>query len=134
MFKVHLRRTLFFAILFGLLGFILTLKTQKIYEATVQLQAGSPTITADQSMPFEVRRVLLPGVLNDLDSDTGILKSQRVFREGLLKAAREIRKEELATPAAFEELFPLFDLERPAANCKRKSQSLQPRRSRFHRQ
>jgi polysaccharide biosynthesis transport protein len=116
MFKVHLRRTLICAFIFGLLGYALVRTTKSIYEAVVELKAGSPTITADQSMPFEVRRALLPGVLTDLDSDTGILRSQRVFREGLVKAAKETGNDALATPKTFEELFPLFDLDIPQAS------------------
>lgn len=113
MLKVHIRRTLFAALIAGLLGFVIAIRSPKLYEATVELLAGSPTIQSDPSMPIEVRRVLLPGILNDLDSDAGILRSQRMFREGLKKAAAERAKSELDTGATFQELFPMFDLNIP---------------------
>jgi capsular exopolysaccharide synthesis family protein len=115
MLKVHLRRTLIAALIFGLLGFFIAARTPKLYEATVDLKAGSPTITPDATMPLEVRRVLLPGVLNDLDSDTGILKSQRIFRDGLIQAAKTTGRDYIASRETFEELFPLYDVAIPAA-------------------
>ncbi len=115
MLKVHIRRTLFAALIAGLLGFVIAIRSPKLYEATVELLAGSPTIQSDPSMPIEVRRVLLPGILNDLDSDAGILRSQRMFREGLKKAAAERAKSELDTGATFQELFPMFDLNIPSS-------------------
>lgn len=113
MLKVHIRRTLFAALIAGLLGFVIAIRSPKLYEATVELLAGSPTIQSDPSMPIEVRRVLLPGIINDLDSDAGIIRSQRMFREGLKKAAAERAKSELDTGATFQELFPMFDLNIP---------------------
>lgn len=113
MLKVHIRRTLFAALIAGLLGFFIAYRSDKIYEANVEILAGSPTIQADPTMPLEVRRILLPGVLNDLDSDTGILKSQRIFKEGLTKAAKELGKDDLLGAKAFQDLYPMFDLDIP---------------------
>lgn len=113
MLKVHIRRTLFAAIVAGLLGFLVAYRSPKIYEATVELLAGSPQIQADQSMPVEVKKVLLPGIVTDLDSDTGMIKSQRMFSEGLHKAALERAKPDLEPQKAFQELYPMFDLDVP---------------------
>ena len=80
MLKVHLRRTLVAAAILGLLAWLWAFRTPKVYQAEVQMKVGSPTLTADTSMPINIRKVLLTGILNDLDSDTGILKSQRIFK------------------------------------------------------
>ncbi len=99
----------------GLLGAYYAYQSAKVYEASVQLVAGSPTLAIDPNMPLEVRKVLLPGIMNDLDSDTGVLKSERIFQDGLTLAAKELKDESIATGKTFNELYPLFDLEIPAS-------------------
>ena len=99
----------------GLLGAYYAYQSPKVYEASVQLVAGSPTLAIDPNMPLEVRKVLLPGIMNDLDSDTGVLKSERIFQDGLTLAAKELKDESIATGKTFNELYPLFDLEIPAS-------------------
>lgn len=113
MLKVHIRRTLFAAVVAGLLGFFVAVRSPKLYEATVELLAGSPQIQSDPTMPIEVRRILLPAILNDLDSDTGMLRSQRIFTEGLRGAAKERADDSIASAKTFNELWPMFDLDVP---------------------
>ena len=115
MLKVHIRRTLFAALIAGLFGFFIAYRSPKLYEATVELLAGSPALQSDPNMPIEVRRVLLPGILNDLDSDTGILRSQKMFTEGLKRAATETADESLKSAKTYQELFPMFNLNIPGA-------------------
>ena len=115
MLKVHIRRTLFAAIIAGLCGFFIAYRSPKLYEATVEVLAGSPALQSDQNMPIAVRKVLGQGFQNDLDSDTGMIRSQRIFNEGLKRAAKELGKEELASGPSFQELYPMFDLEIPAS-------------------
>ena len=120
MLKVHIRRTLFAAIIAGLLGFLIAYRSPKLYEAVVEVMAGSPTLQSDQSMPIEVRKVLGTGFSNDLDSDSGLLRSQRIFTEGLKLAAAErgaksATGEDLSSGKSFQELFPMFDLDIPAS-------------------
>ncbi len=115
MLKVHIRRTLFAAIIAGLFGFFIAVRSPKLYEAIVEVIAGSPQLQPDQSMPIELKKVLLAGSLNDLDSDTGILQSRRIFQEGLKKASKELGREPLATGQSFQELYPMFDLVIPAS-------------------
>jgi capsular exopolysaccharide synthesis family protein len=115
MLKVHIRRTLLAAIIAGLFGFFIAYNSKKLYEATVDVMAGSPQLQSDASMPIEVRKVLGAGFQNDLDSDTGIIRSQRIFNEGLKRAAAELNKPELTSPQAFAELYPMSDLDIPAS-------------------
>jgi polysaccharide biosynthesis transport protein len=113
MFKVHFRRMLIAMIIGGLLGGFFAMRSPKVYEGTVQLVAGSPPIQVDSNMPLEVRKVLLPGMLNDLDSDTGALKSERIFTEALERASKELDESDLASAKSFNELYPLYDLDVP---------------------
>ena len=99
----------------GLLAWLWAFRTPKVYQAEVQMKVGSPALSADVSMPINIRKVLLTGILNDLDSDTGILKSQRIFKEGLDLAAKETQSEELGTVPTFQQLYPMYELEIPAA-------------------
>ncbi|MBS1703245.1 MAG: hypothetical protein JST12_16395 [Armatimonadetes bacterium] len=77
--------------------------------------AGSPPITIDQNMPVDLKQVLGPGVSASLDSDIGMLKSQRIFQDGLTEAAKDRADDSLATAKTFNELFPMFDLDVPNA-------------------
>ena len=115
MLKVHIRRTLFAALIAGLIGFFIAYRSPKIYEASVDVMAGSPQLQSDPTMPIEVRKVLGAGFQNDLDSDTGIIRSQRIFGEGLKRAAAERSNPELDSPQAFAELYPMSDLDIPAS-------------------
>ncbi len=115
MLKVHIRRTLFAAIIAGLFGFFIAVRSPKLYEAIVEVIAGSPQLRPDQTMPIELQKLLLAGSLNDLDSDTGILQSRRIFEAGLKKASKELGREALATGKSFQELYPMFDLVIPAS-------------------
>jgi capsular exopolysaccharide synthesis family protein len=115
MLKVHLRRTLVAAAILGLLAWLWAFRTPKVYQAEVQMKVGSPTLTADTSMPINIRKVLLTGILNDLDSDTGILKSQRIFKEGLDLASKELQSEDLGTVPTFQQLYPMYELDIPAS-------------------
>ena len=116
MLKVHIRRTLIFAAVIGLLGWLYATQSRKLYEAVVEMRAGSQQVLmADSQMPLEVRRLLLPGILSDLDSDTGTIKSQRIFRDGLAKASVDRPKSNLGTSEMFRDLYPMFDLDIPAS-------------------
>lgn len=115
MLKVHLRRMLVVSAVLGFLAWFWAFRTPKVYQAEVQMKVGSPVLTADTSMPISIRKVLLAGILNDLDSDTGILKSQRIFKEGMDLAAKETQMEDLGSVQAFQELFPMYDLEIPGS-------------------
>ena len=115
MLKVHIRRTLIAAIAAGLFGFFLAYRSPKLYEAMVEVIAGSPSLQSDQTMPIEVRKVLMVGITNDLDSDTGILRSQRIYDAGLKLAAKELGREELGSAKSFQELYPLSDLDIPSS-------------------
>lgn len=113
MLKVHFRRTMILAVLGALLGWFVSFRSDKIYESSVELMAGSPTLTADTTMPLEIRRLLLPGVINDVESDIGLIRSQRMFQDGLTRAARERNNDQLASPITFQELFPMYDVDVP---------------------
>ena len=115
MLKVHIRRTLFAAIIAGLVGFLIAYRSPKLYEAVVEVMAGSPVLPADQTMPIEVRKVLSTGITHDLDSDVGIVRSQRVFDNGLKGAAKELGRDEIASAKSFSELYPMFDVEVPGS-------------------
>lgn len=97
----------------GLLGGFAAFRSPKIYEGTVQLVAGSPPLQVDSNMPLEVRKVLLPGMMNDLDSDSGALKSERIFTEALERSSKELGDDGLASGKTFNELYPLYDLDVP---------------------
>lgn len=101
------------AVLGALLGWFVSFRSDKIYESSVELMAGSPTLTADTTMPLEIRRLLLPGVINDVESDIGLIRSQRMFQDGLTRAARERNNDQLASPITFQELFPMYDVDVP---------------------
>ncbi|MCX6341800.1 MAG: hypothetical protein NTU72_05400 [Fimbriimonadales bacterium] len=88
MLKVHLRRMLLATLVGGLLGAYYAYQSPKVYEASVQLVAGSPTLAIDPNMPLEVRKVLLPGIMNDLDSDTGLPLQQKSSRTNRLQQAK----------------------------------------------
>ena len=92
MLKVHIRRTLFAAIIAGLFGFFIAWRSLKLYEAVVEVMAGSVQLQSDITMPLQVRKVLNQGVMNDLDSDTGILRSQRIFDAGMKGAGKELNR------------------------------------------
>ena len=115
MLKVHIRRTLFAAIIAGLVGFLIAYRSPKLYEAVVEVLAGSPTLGSDQTMPIEVRKVLLAGMIHDLDSDIGTIRSQRVFNDGLKGAAKELGRDEVASAKSFQDLYPMFDVEVPGS-------------------
>jgi Mrp family chromosome partitioning ATPase/uncharacterized protein involved in exopolysaccharide biosynthesis len=115
MLKVHIRRTLIAAIIAGLFGFFLAYRMQPLYEASVDVMAGSPLLQTDQTMPIELKKVLMSGITHDLDSDTGVIRSQRIYEAGLKAAAKELGKSDLASPQSFQELYPLSDLVIPAA-------------------
>lgn len=115
MLKVHLRRMLFWSAALGGLMWLIAFRTPKVYEARVEIKAGSPQMTIDNAMPIEVRKAMA-GVINDLDSDAGILRSQRIFKEGLEKAAKETGSDSLATVNSLQQLFPMFELEVPPAS------------------
>ena len=120
MLKVHIRRTLFAAIIAGLFGFFIAWRSLKLYEAVVEVMAGSAQLQPDNTMPIEVRKVLNQGVMNDLDSDSGILRSQRIFDAALKLTAKESGRktftgEDFTSPKTFQELYPMFDLDIPAS-------------------
>jgi capsular exopolysaccharide synthesis family protein len=115
MLKVHLRRMLIVSATLGLLAWFWAFRTPKVYQAEVEMKVGSPQLTSDNSMPISIRKVLLAGLLNDLDSDTGILKSQRIFKEGMDLAAKETRDEELGSVSMFQQLYPMYELDIPGA-------------------
>ncbi len=115
MLKVHIRRTLIAAIIAGLFGLFVAVQSKKIYEAPVEMLVGSPQIMTDQTMPDAVKRLVLPQVLTDIDSDTGMLKSARMFQEGLKGASAELAKPDLMPEKAFQELYPMFDIDIPGS-------------------
>ncbi len=120
MLKVHIRRTLFAAIIAGLFGFFIAWRSPKLYEAVVEVMAGSPQISSDPTMPQELKKVLLSGTVNDLDSDTGMIRSQRIFDDALKASSKEMNGtsstgEDLASGKSFQELYPMFDLDIPAS-------------------
>ena len=120
MLKVHIRRTLFAAIIAGLFGFFIAWRSLKLYEAVVEVMAGSVQLQSDITMPLQVRKVLNQGVMNDLDSDTGILRSQRIFDAGMKGAGKELNRktfsgDEFSSSKAFQELYPMFDLDIPGS-------------------
>ena len=120
MLKVHIRRTLFAAIIAGLFGFFIAWRSLKLYEAVVEVMAGSAQLQPDNTMPIEVRKVLNQGVQNDLDSDSGILRSQRIFDAALKLVAKEPGRktftgDDFTSPKTFQELYPMFDLDIPGS-------------------
>lgn len=119
MLKVHIRRTLIAMLIAGLLGFVIAVRSPKLYEASVEVLAGSPQIQMDQTMPIAVKKAM-SGVITDLDSETGIMKSQRIFRQGLERASKQLtgatrEGEALNTARTFQELYPMYDLDIPAS-------------------
>ena len=120
MLKVHIRRTLFAAVIAGLFGFFIAWRSLKLYEAVVEVMAGSAQLQPDNTMPIEVRKVLNQGVQNDLDSDSGILRSQRIFDAALKLVAKEPGRktftgDDFTSPKTFQELYPMFDLDIPGS-------------------
>lgn len=99
----------------GFLAWFWAFRTPKLYQAEVQLKIGSPNLVTDATMPISLRRVLVAGLQNDLDSDTGILKSQRIFKEGMDLAAKETRNDDLGTVDSFQKFFPMYEVQVPAA-------------------
>lgn len=99
----------------AVIGFFVGNSMPKVYEAYTELQIGSPSLTMDPSLPIEARRSLMPSLSSGIDADVGLLRSNRVFREGLSRAANELGRQDLASVEKFIQLFPMFDVEIPPA-------------------
>ncbi len=115
MFKTHLRRMLLFMGVIGLAGWLYALNLPKIYESTIDLQIGAPPAITDPNLPSETARSLQSSFTNDLDTDVGYLKSQRIFGEGLQRAETEIGRGGLATTQNLNALFPMYEVVVPPA-------------------
>lgn len=115
MFKVHLRRSLAMLLIAAVIGYFVGNSMPKVYEAYTELQIGNPSIAMDASLPIEARRSLMPSLNSSIDGDVGLLRSNRVFREGLSRAANELGKQDLASVETFVSLFPMYDVEIPPA-------------------
>ena len=115
MFKAHLKRMLLFMAVFGTAGWLYASRLDAIYQATVDIRAGSPAIGLDPNIPSEMARTLAPSVSNDLEVDAGLLKSQKVFAEGLTRAAQVLNKPSLDTADSFARLYSMYEVNVPAA-------------------
>lgn len=115
MFKNHLKRMLFFMVVIGLLGWGYAMTLPKIYEATIDIRAGSVAATADPDLPTTLQRSVASQLQTDLDTDVGYLKSQKIFGDGLIRAAQNTRDTNLATPANLVALYPMYEVTVPSA-------------------
>ena len=115
MFKTHLRRMLLFMSVIGLAGWLYALSLPKIYEAVVEVQAGSPTVPIDPTLPPEIARTQAVGTGMDLDTDVGYLKSQAIFGQGLIQASQDLGRASLATTNTFGDLYSKYEVTVPAA-------------------
>ncbi|RYG30207.1 hypothetical protein EON81_25340 [bacterium] len=115
MFKNHLKRMLAFMVVIGLAGWLYAMSLPKIYEASVDLRAGSPPMTMDPNLPAGLSREASEVLQRDLDSDVGLIKTQKIFNDGLRKAAESLRKPELATPDNLAALYPMYEVNVPGA-------------------
>ncbi len=115
MFKNHLKRMLFFMVVIGLAGWLYAVNLPKIYEATIDIRAGGAVQVADPDAPTNIRNALANSQQTDLDTDVGYLKSQKIFSDGLVKAAQSLREPTLATPDNLVTLYPMYEVAVPAA-------------------
>lgn len=115
MFKNHLKRMLFFMVVIGLGGWLYAKSLPEIYEASVDIRAGSPPIALDPNLPPEIARANAAQLQSDLDTDVGVLKSQKIFRDGLVLASQNLRQPELATANNLASLYPMYEVIVPSA-------------------
>ena len=113
MFKVHLRRVAIFVLIAGVIGWLVGSRMPKIYEAVVEIQVGSANTSLDSNLPTSIKTLLLPSLLNDLDSDIGVLRSTRVFSDGLNQASINLNRPDLRSNTMYLELFPKYEVEIP---------------------
>ena len=96
MFKLHLKRTLFF----GLLGLVVALAvayfSPKVYEGRTGLIVGEEQIPSGyQSLSAEVTSILRAGQARNVETELGVLASEGVFIQALDKYKNSVGGKDL---------------------------------------
>jgi uncharacterized protein involved in exopolysaccharide biosynthesis/Mrp family chromosome partitioning ATPase len=85
MYKVHVRRTLIFAVLGLLVGLAVVIFSRKIYEARLEMLLGSSIETRSPSVIFddEVKKIIDRNAPQGVQTERQLLNSETVFFEAL---------------------------------------------------
>ncbi len=95
MYKVHVRRTLIFAVLGLLVGLGVYIFSKPIYEARVEMLLGSNFETRSPSMMFdeEVKKIMDRNAPQGVQTERQLLNSETVFYQALQKEAPNMLEE-----------------------------------------
>lgn len=95
MYKVHLRRILFFGLLGILAGVGFFLFAPKVYEGRAQLLVANDARRMDPNMPEEVTAILSMGLTQSVETEVAILGGENVFAQALILYAEKTGRAEL---------------------------------------
>lgn len=92
MYKVHVRRTIIFAVLGLLVGLVIVVVSPKIFEARVEMLLGSNMDARSQSIVFddEVRKIIDRNAPQGVQTERQLLNSETVFLQALQSAAPKL--------------------------------------------
>ena len=108
MYKVHVRRTVIFAVIGVLAGLAVFLFSPRIYEARLEMLLGSnyegrtPTVVFDA----EVQKILDRNAPQGVQTERQLLNSESVYQQALASAAPDLMEH-------FEELYLMYDVITP---------------------
>jgi uncharacterized protein involved in exopolysaccharide biosynthesis/Mrp family chromosome partitioning ATPase len=105
MYKVHVRRTLFFSILGLLVGLVVAFVSKPIYEARVEMLLGSSFEGRSPNLVFdeEVKKILDRNAPQGVQTERQLLNSETVFFQALQREAPD-------TVEDFEKLYLMYNV------------------------